>query len=177
MRHPDGTLGLGSAWLTEHSAIGEKIALRIRSNPGFHSPADNRPMILIGNGTGLAGLRSHIKSRVAAGQVRNWLLFGERSIWHDYYYREEIEAWHDGGYLSRLDLAFSRDQEERIHVQQRLRESADELRRWIADGASIYVCGSLKGMAPAVTEALKDILGAGCLGQLIEDGRYRRDVY
>lgn len=177
MRHADGSLGQGSGWLTEHAAIGERIALRIRSNPGFHPPADDRPMILIGNGTGLAGLRAHLKARIAAGQRRNWLLFGERSRECDFYYREEIEGWHRNGDLSRVDLAFSRDQAERVYVQQRLREAADELRRWIQDGACIYVCGSLQGMAPAVTEALNEILGASQVEQLTEDGRYRRDVY
>lgn len=134
-------------------------------------------MILIGNGTGLAGLRAHLKWRIAKGLRKNWLLFGERSIRRDFYHREEIESWRDQGFLSRLDLAFSRDQVERIYVQQRLRESAEELRRWIEDGACIYVCGSLEGMAPAVTEALNDILGAERVEQLMEDGRYRRDVY
>ena len=177
MRHPDGTLGIGSAWLSEHAAVGETLALRIRSNPGFHPPADARPMILVGNGTGLAGLRAQLKQRIAAGRRRNWLLFGERSSLHDFYFREEIQAWRDSGDLARLDLAFSRDQAERIYVQQRLRQSAVELRRWMDEGASIYVCGSLEGMAPAVTAALNDILGVAVVEQLIEDGRYRRDVY
>lgn len=176
-RHPDGTLGIGSAWLSEHAAVGETIALRIRSNPGFHPPADDRPMILVGNGTGLAGLRAQLKQRIAAGRRRNWLLFGERSSLHDFYFREEIQAWRDSGDLARLDLAFSRDQAERIYVQHRLRQSAVELRRWMDEGASIYVCGSLEGMAPAVTAALNDILGIAAVEQLIEDGRYRRDVY
>ncbi len=177
MRQPDGSLGLGSGWLTEHASMGERIALRIRSNPGFHPPADHRPMILIGNGTGLAGLRAHLKARVAAGQQRNWLLFGERSSHHDFYFREQIEGWYNDGFLSRLDLAFSRDQTERIYVQQRLLEAADELQRWVNDGACIYVCGSLQGMAPAVNESLVNILGSVQLEKLQENGAYRRDVY
>lgn len=177
MRHPDGSLGLGSGWLTDISALDSRIDVRIRSNPGFHAPASDRPMILIGNGTGLAGLRAHLKARVAAGQRRNWLLFGERSRAHDFYHREQIQGWFDESYLSRLDLAFSRDQAARIYVQQRLRESEGEVRRWVDDGACIYVCGSLAGMAPAVTAALNDILGAARLEQLMDDGLYRRDVY
>lgn len=176
MRQADGQLGLGSGWLTQHAEMGAEIALRIRENPSFHSP-DSGPLILIGNGTGMAGLRAHIKARVAAGQRRNWLLFGERSADHDYFYREEIERWQISGFLPRLDLTFSRDQTERIYIQQRIRERADELRRWVSEGASIYVCGSLQGMAPAVTAALNDILGAAQLEQLMEDRRYRRDVY
>lgn len=177
MRQADGSLGLGSGWLTEHATLGEPIAVRIRSNPSFHAPSGDRPMILIGNGTGLAGLRAHLKARVIAGQRRNWLLFGERSCQHDFYHREQIESWRRDGFISRLDLAFSRDQAERTYVQQRLRKSADELRRWVNDGACIYVCGSLEGMAPAVTAALNEILGAAMVEQLMEDGLYRRDVY
>ncbi|PTU33197.1 sulfite reductase subunit alpha [Stenotrophobium rhamnosiphilum] len=177
MRQSDGSLGLGSGWLTEHAKVGETIAVRIRSNPSFHAPTDDRPVILIGNGTGLAGLRAHIKARVAAGHRRNWLLFGERSADHDFYHREEIEGWRNDGFLQRVDLAFSRDQSERIYVQQRLSKAADEVRRWVSDGASIHVCGSLEGMAPAVTAVLNDILGAEQLEQLAADGRYRRDVY
>lgn len=177
MRQADGSLGIGSGWLTQFANVGDHIAVRIRSNPGFHAPANDRPLILIGNGTGLAGLRAHLKARVAAGLRGNWLLFGERNREHDFYHREQIERWRDEGYLSRLDLAFSRDQAERVHVQHLLRESADELRRWINDGACVYVCGSLEGMAPAVTSALNEILGTEQVEKLLEDGRYRRDVY
>lgn len=177
LRRPDGSLGLGSGWLTEHAPVGAGIALRIRENPGFRPPPDGRPLILVGNGTGLAGLRAHMKARIAAGQRRNWLLFGERSAAHDYFHREEIERWKAEGWLSRLDLAFSRDQAERVYVQQRLREAADELRHWVGEGASIYVCGSLEGMAPAVGAALTDILGAEMVERLLEERRYRRDVY
>ena len=177
MQQGDGRLGLGSGWLTAHAAIGDEIAVRIRENPSFRPPIEERPLILIGNGTGMAGLRAHLKARVAAGHRRNWLLFGERSASHDYFHREEIERWQASGFLPRLDLAFSRDQAERRYVQHCLREAADELRRWVSDGACVYVCGSLQGMAPAVTAALNDILGAAQVEQLLEEGRYRRDVY
>jgi len=174
---PDGQPGLGSGWLTRQTEIGQEIALRIRENPGFHGPADNRPMILIGNGTGLAGLRAHVKERIAAGRQRNWLLFGERQYTRDFFHRAEIEGWLRDGHLERLDLAFSRDQDARVHVQDRLRDAADELRRWVGAGAGIYVCGSLQGMAPAVHATLQDILGADTLEALAESRRYRRDVY
>lgn len=177
MRQPDDRLGLGSGWLSEHAAEGAEIALRIRENPGFQPPPHDRPLILIGNGTGLAGLRAHLKARVAAGRRRNWLLFGERSAAQDFFYRDEIEAWRAAGFLQRLALAFSRDQDQRVYVQQRLREAADELRAWVADGAAIYVCGSLEGMAPAVAAVLAEELGAETLERMAEEGRYRRDVY
>ncbi|OPA94216.1 flavodoxin [Pseudomonas fluorescens] len=176
-RHPDGSLGLGSGWLTEHATLGSGISLRLRRNSGFHLPQAPVPLILLGNGTGLAGLRSLLKARIADGQQRNWLLFGERNIAHDYLCQDELQGWLASGDLALLDLAFSRDQEEKIYVQDRLRESADVLRKWLADGAAIYVCGSLQGMAAGVDQALHDILGSEAVERLIEQGRYRRDVY
>ena len=177
MRHADGRLGSGSGWLTEHAAVGAGVDLRIRSNPSFHAPADARPAILIGNGTGLAGLRSVLKARIAAGHVRNWLLFGERSGAHDFHYRDEIDQWQRAGQLEHVDLAFSRDQAERRYVQHVLQDHVARLRGWLADGASIHVCGSLAGMAPAVDAVLRDAIGVDALEAMAEDGRYRRDVY
>ncbi len=175
--HPDGSLGLGSGWLTEHVGLGESVSLRLRRNSGFHLPVEPRPLILLGNGTGLAGLRSLLKARMAQGLTRNWLLFGERHRAHDFHCGHELLAWLEAGQLARLELAFSRDQAEKIYVQDRLREAADELRKWLADGAAIYICGSLEGMATGVDAMLIEILGAQAVAQLIEEGRYRRDVY
>ena len=176
-RHPDGRLGIGSGWLTEHASIGAPIALRIRSNRSFHAPEENRPMILIGNGTGIAGLRAHLKARAAAGRHRNWLVFGERTRAQDFLFRDDIEGWAGTGVLARLDLAFSRDHEARLYVQDRLREAAGTLREWVAEGAAVYVCGSLEGMAGGVHAALGEALGHEALERLAEEGLYRRDVY
>jgi sulfite reductase (NADPH) flavoprotein alpha-component len=175
--HPDGGLGLGSGWLTEHVEFHEGVSLRVRRNSSFNLPSEPRPLILLGNGTGLAGLRSLLKARIAQGQTRNWLLFGERNRAHDFHCGDELQAWLAAGELARLDLAFSRDQAEKLYVQDRLREAADELRKWLADGAAIYICGSLEGMAAGVDAALIELLGAQAVGELIEQGRYRRDVY
>jgi sulfite reductase (NADPH) flavoprotein alpha-component len=177
MRGTDGRLGIGTGWLTEHVEVGADIAMRVRGNANFHAPADARPLILIGNGTGLAGLRALLRERIAMGRHRNWLVFGERNAAHDYLWREEIEAAHASGGLERLDLAFSRDQPERIYVQDRLVARAAELRAWVEEGASIYVCGSLEGMAPGVDAALRGILGDECVQGLLASSRYRRDVY
>jgi sulfite reductase (NADPH) flavoprotein alpha-component len=177
MRHPDGRLGLGSGWLTEHAPLGTRIALRVRSNPSFHAPEADRPLILIGNGTGLAGLRAHLKARQAAGRRRNWLVYGERTRAHDFLCRAEIEGWVAEGLVQRLDLAFSRDQAARVYVQDRLREASAELRSWVGAGAAIHVCGSLEGMSAGVHAALGEALGAATLERLTEEGRYRRDVY
>lgn len=176
-RRSDGSLGLGSGWLTEYVAEGGQVLARLRRNSGFHLPDDDRPLILIGNGTGLAGLRSLLRARILAGQTRNWLLFGERNRAHDYYCGAELDAALAGGDLQRLDLAFSRDQAEKVYVQDLLRQHGDTLRQWLADGAALYVCGSLEGMAGGVDAVLHDLLGADAVQALVEEGRYRRDVY
>ncbi|SSW63758.1 Sulfite reductase [NADPH] flavoprotein alpha-component [Achromobacter veterisilvae] len=173
----DGALGVGSGWLTHIAQPGDPIDLRVRVNRNFHAPADARPLILVGNGTGLAGLRALIKARRAAGHRRNWLVFGERNAAHDWFCREDIAAWRGDGTLERVDAVFSRDQAERRYVQHRLREQADAVRAWVDDGAAIYVCGSLQGMAGGVDAALQDILGDARLQVMQRDGRYRRDVY
>ncbi|HEY0662882.1 MAG TPA: sulfite reductase flavoprotein subunit alpha [Lysobacter sp.] len=177
MRRPDGSLGLGAGWLTEYAAIGDTIDLRIRSNPSFHPPADARPLVLIGNGTGLAGLRALLKARIAAGHGRNWLLFGERTSAHDGFHRDEIETWQREGWLERLNLVFSRDQGEHRYVQHVLDAQREQLRVWLEQGAAIYVCGSLEGMAPGVDAVLRDVVGIDALEAMAADGRYRRDVY
>ncbi|MFY2762652.1 PepSY domain-containing protein [Arenimonas sp. MALMAid1274] len=177
MHRPDGRLGLGSAWLTRHALPQAGIALRLRSNPSFHAPADDRPLVLVGNGTGIAGLLGLLKSRVAAGHRRNWLLFGERCAAHDFHFGAEIEAMQAAGFLEHLDLAFSRDTPDRVYVQQRLREQLPRLRAWLAQGATVMVCGSLEGMAPGVESVLIEAIGPEALDQLAETHRYRRDVY
>lgn len=177
MQREDGSTGIGSGWLTRHAQVGGDIDLRIRANPGFRAPVDDRPLVLIGNGTGLAGLRALLKTRIEAGRRRNWLLFGEREAAHDFYHRNEILRWQQQGAIERLDLAWSREGIARVYVQDRLRESAGLLRQWVEQGAAIYVCGSLAGMAPGVDAVLRETLGDAQVEQLREDGRYRRDVY
>ena len=177
MHSADGGVGLGSGWLCRHAVPGTLVDLRIRSNPGFHPPSPERPLILIGNGTGMAGLRAHLRARIALGATRTWLLFGERNADRDFFFGREITGWETEGWLERLDLAFSRDQDARAYVQDRLLQAADTLRDWVADGAAILVCGNATGMAPAVDAALARILGEDLRDQLREQGRYRRDVY
>jgi sulfite reductase (NADPH) flavoprotein alpha-component len=173
----DGSLGRGSARLTQETRIGDAVALRLRRNSSFHGPTDDRPMILIGNGTGMAGLRAHLKARINAGHTRNWLLFGERNAGCDFYFAEEIRDWLTQGAIERLDLAFSRDTPQRDYVQQRLRDARTEVYNWVQSGACLYLCGSVGGMASGVDEALNEILGPGTIKILTESGRYRRDVY
>ncbi len=177
MRRADGKPGLGSGWLCQHAEVGSEIAVRIRANPNFHPPAADRPLILVGNGTGIAGLRAHLKARVAAGARRTWLLFGERNADRDWFHRDEIEAWHAQGAIERVDTVFSRDDGAHRYVQDALLGASAELREWVAGGASIYVCGSLQGMAPGVDKVLRETLGDAEVERMLAERRYRRDVY
>ena len=173
----DGSPGLGSSWLAHGLAVGTELPVRLRSNPRFHAPPDARPLVLVGNGTGVAGLRALLRARIDAGHHRNWLLFGERAAAHDFHYGAELGAWQAAGALARLELAFSRDPGELHYVQDLVTRHGSELKRWVADGASIYVCGSLRGMAPGVDAALEALLGREVLDELAANGRYCRDVY
>jgi sulfite reductase (NADPH) flavoprotein alpha-component len=177
MPRADGKPGLGSGWLCRYAGEGAEVQARVRTNRAFHAPEGEAPLILIGAGTGLAGLRAHLKARAAKGRGRNWLLFGERTSAHDAFHQDELTGWLSSGVLERLDLAFSRDQAERVYVQHRLREAAADVRAWVADGATILVCGSLEGMSREVHAALGEILGAEGLESLTDAGKYRRDVY
>ena len=173
----DGRLGIGSGWLTQHASINGDIALRIRENSAFHPPPAYAPLILIGNGTGIAGLRAHLKARANANQSKNWLIFGERNAEYDFYFKDELYSWQRSGVLNKLETAFSRDQSQRMYVQDTVKASAADISNWVNDGAAIYVCGSASGMAPAVHAELLEILGENTLSTLTTSGRYRRDVY
>ncbi|MFC5548376.1 sulfite reductase subunit alpha [Massilia aerilata] len=177
-RHEDGSPGAASGWLCEGAASADAVRLRIRAHQRFRL-GDNahRPLLLIGNGSGLAGLRGLLRARVQLGVRENWLLFGERNAAHDFLLRAELEGWQAAGWLEKLDLAFSRDQDQRRYVQDVLRAQAVLVRQWVEHGAAIYVCGSLQGMAGGVHAVLQEILGGGVVERLAAEGRYRRDVY
>ena len=177
-RREDGSPGAASGWLCEGASSSDAVRLRIREHQRFRL-GDNarRPMLLIGNGSGLAGLRALLKARIDGGMHDNWLLFGERNRARDFLLRDELQGWVDAGRIARLDLAFSRDQQGRVYVQDVLRAQAALVVEWIERGAAVYVCGSLQGMAGGVHEALGEVLGQDVLDALTADGRYRRDVY
>jgi len=177
MTSPDGVPGLGSGWLTQGLAVGDEIGMRMRTNRSFHGPDAVTPLILIGNGTGLAGLRAHLKARDGAAHGGAWLMFGERTLAHDALLDDELQAALASGLLTRLDRAFSRDADDGRYVQTLIAEQADEVRAWVERGAVIMVCGSLEGMASGVHQALENALGAERLLELKDAGRYRRDVY
>ena len=145
-------------------------------------------MILVGPGTGIAPFRAFLEERKAIGaKGRNWLFFGDQRSACDFLYREEIEAMQRDGLLARLDTAFSRDQAEKIYVQNRMLEHAAELFAWLEEGGHFYVCGDAKRMAKDVDAALHKVVEVGgartaeqaaeYVQQLKSQGRYQRDVY
>ncbi|NHQ93733.1 PepSY domain-containing protein [Janthinobacterium lividum] len=179
-RHADEDnqgFGVCSGWLTRFAPLGSPIRLRLQANPAFAPALVDVPCIYIGNGSGLAGLRAHLRARQRAGLARNWLLFGERQQAFDSICGTELQGWLDAGHLARLDRVFSRDGEARQYVQDRLRANAGELRAWLAQGAIVYVCGSLQGMAAGIDAVLQEVLGQEGVDALLAAGRYRRDVY
>lgn len=173
----DGNLGLGSGWLTQHALLFGAVRVNIRSNPAFHAPDPAMPLILIGNGTGMAGLRAHLRARVQCGANDNWLLFGERNSAHDFHFGEDVVGWQRRGHLQRLDVVYSRDGGRYRYVQELVAANGHALRSWLDRGAAIYICGGLEGMAAGVEAALINLLTERGLAKLLEQGRYRRDVY
>src|SRR5262249_52661075 len=150
------------------------------------------PAIMVGPGTGVAAFRAFLEEREARGAApgakkgRNWLFFGDQKRATDFLYEDQLVDWERRGVLSRLDLAFSRDQADKIYVQQRMRENAIELWQWLEAGAHFYVCGDAKRMARDVEDVLLQIAaeqggkGAGArawLDGMTKAGRYQRDVY
>lgn len=145
-------------------------------------------MIMVGPGTGIAPFRAFLEERFAAGaKGRNWLFFGAQKSATDFLYEEQLTAWRKCGFLTRLDLAFSRDQAEKIYVQHRLLEHAAELWAWLEAGAHFYVCGDAARMARDVDAALRRVIELGSgrgaddaeayVARLRADQRYQRDVY
>lgn len=173
----DGSLGYGSGWLTQLAAINAPLKLQLIENAAFHGVDVTRPLILIGSGTGIAGLRAHIKMRVKQGAKPTWLVFGERSQRYDSLFADEIVDWQQQGALQRVDLCFSRDGYQPRYVQDILLKQAQQVRQWVSDGAAILVCGSRLGMAQGVDQCLQQILSAQDYQQLLTTGIYRRDVY
>lgn len=179
--------GLASGQLAE-TAVGARVPVFIEPNERFRLPRDaSRDILMIGPGTGVAPFRGFVQERVETGASgRNWLLFGARHADSQFLYQLEWQAALKAGSLHRLDLAFSRDQTERVYVQQRLREQAAEVFAWLENGAHVYVCGGI-GMGKDVHQALRDIVqqqagidaeqAGDYLAELQRSGRYAKDVY
>lgn len=174
--HADGRPGLGSGTLLD-SPIGSELSLRVRNNPAFRPPPPEAPLILIGAGSGLAGLLGLLDARIEQGLHANWLLFGERDPKLDRVLADELQSHLDAGRLQHLDLCFSRDPHTPAYVQDALRAQATRLQDWLARGAHLCVCGSRRGMGEGVHACLIELLGEGAVDVLLAEGRYRREVF
>jgi sulfite reductase (NADPH) flavoprotein alpha-component len=181
--------GVASTYFADRRKAGDKVKIYVKPNRHYALPDDpNRAIVMIGAGTGVAPYRAFVEEREAAGaKGKSWLFFGERNFTNDFLYQLEWQDWLASGALTRIDVAFSRDQPEKIYVQHRLWQRRDELRRWLDEGANIYLCGDEKGMAKDVDQMLIKILaepqkgdeeaGRARLKELTKAGRYQRDVY
>ena len=181
--------GIGSCYLADFARPGDVIPVFVQKSHAFGPPADDdAPAIMVGPGTGIAPFRAFLEEREARGaKGRNWLFFGDQKRATDFLYEDQILDWQRRGVLNSLDLAFSRDQAGKIYVQDRMRENALEIWKWLEEGAHFYVCGDAKRMAKDVEDTLlqiamerdgKDTAGAKAwLDGLAKAGRYQRDVY
>ena len=177
--------GVASVDVAERRKAGDRLRVFLKPNAHFRLPTDPElPVIMIGPGTGVAPFRAFMQERDAIGaRGRNWLMFGHRNYTHDFLYQLEWQDLLKRGVLTRLDVAFSRDQPEKRYVQHALWDARRELYAWVQDGAAIYVCGDANAMAKDVHGSLQRILGeqgkdgAAALDALRREGRYLRDVY
>ncbi len=181
--------GVCSTYLADRVEAGGHVPVFVHKSPSFRLPADlSRPVIMVGPGTGIAPFRAFLEERRATGASgKNWLFFGDQRSTCDFLYQEELQAMQADGTLTRLDMAFSRDQAEKVYVQHRMTEQAGELWAWLQDGASFYVCGDAKRMAKDVDAALHRVAetagglspdsAADFIAQLKAEKRYLRDVY
>jgi len=180
--------GVSSTFLADRAQDAE-VPVFVQPSKHFRVPSDGDvPMIMIGPGTGIAPFRAFLQERRARGdQGRNWLFFGEQHAASDFYYRDELQGMQHDGLLTHLSLAFSRDQAEKIYVQDRIREQGAELWRWLQDGARLYICGDASCMARDVDQTLRQVAqrhggldpqdAADYWRQMSEQKRYLRDVY
>jgi sulfite reductase (NADPH) flavoprotein alpha-component len=181
--------GACSTFLADRVGSEIKVPVFIHKSPSFKMPADgSKPMIMVGPGTGIAPFRSFLEERRALGaNGKNWLFFGDQKAGFDFLYRDELEAMQKDGILTKLDTAFSRDQAQKVYVQDRMRECASEIWAWLQEGGYFYVCGDAKRMAKDVDKELHKVAEtAGGLSsenaveyvkELKAEKRYLRDVY
>lgn len=181
--------GVTTSYLADRIEPGDRVPIYIDRNKQFKLPDDDEaPLIMIGPGTGVAPFRAFLQEREERGAGGdNWLFFGDRRFRSDFLYQTEWLKWRQRGLLTRLDVAFSRDQADKVYVQDRLREQAETLYAWLEAGAYVYVCGDAEFMAPDVHQALRDVIreqgGHGEAGaddylrQMQQEKRYQRDIY
>jgi sulfite reductase (NADPH) flavoprotein alpha-component len=179
VRTPEGELGVASGWLTSQLPIGQKLVARLRQNPSFLPMMDTEvPCLFIANGTGMAGIRAHIEARIAIGATRNWVILGERSP-QDAYWQAQWRLWEAQGVIERMDWVYSRQPTSGAirYVQHQLGTAHTTLKNYLDEGAVVFICGSARGMAPAVESVLSNVLGDEEWQAFRLSNRYRRDVY
>ena len=181
--------GVASTFLCDRLAPGDTTGIYFHTANHFRLPRDLiKPVIMVGPGTGIAPFRAFLEEREAtASPGRNWLFFGDQKRSCDFLYHDQITQWVQSGHLTRLDTAFSRDQDEKIYVQTRMLEAASEIWQWLEEGSHFYVCGDAKRMAKDVDDALHSIIqssggksaeeAAAYVTQMKKEKRYARDVY
>jgi sulfite reductase (NADPH) flavoprotein alpha-component len=187
--HGRSRQGVASGHLGDRAGVGETMPIFLHSNANFRLPEDNSaPVIMIGPGTGIAPFRAFLEERQATGAPGdNWLFFGEQREKMDFLYKDQLQGMVKDGVLKRLDTAFSRDQHNKVYVQDKMQEQAAELFQWLERGAYFYVCGDATRMAKDVETALLDVIAKGSNGTLEhaaeylaamkKQKRYQRDVY
>ena len=167
---------------------GDTIEFYIHKNNQFRLPADDKDIIMVGPGTGIAPFRSFVAHRDATGAGgRNWLFFGDQHFVTDFLYQTELQNWIQTGVLTKLNVAFSRDQKEKLYVQHKMFQYGNELFDWLSNGASLYICGKKDPMSVDVEDAVMQIVqkcGNKTMEEAVqfveglkEEGRYLKDVY
>jgi sulfite reductase (NADPH) flavoprotein alpha-component len=187
--HGRARKGVASTFLADRAIAADATRIFVQSSHGFKLPkSGDTPIIMVGPGTGIAPFRAFLEERQITGaKGKNWFFFGDQKRGTDFLYEEQLTAWLNNGHLTRLDLAFSRDQVEKIYVQHRVLEHATELWSWLQDGAHFYVCGDASRMAKDVDAAIHSIAeragglkveaAADYVKKLKAEKRYQRDVY
>ncbi|MDW4450652.1 assimilatory sulfite reductase (NADPH) flavoprotein subunit [Staphylococcus saprophyticus] len=187
--HRRERFGVCSVQLADRTSVGDKLPVYLKKNPNFKFPYDTEtPVIMIGAGTGIAPYRAYLQERAYLNlKGEQWLIFGNQNYHHDFLYKDDLEQWLEEGVLSKLDLAFSRETENKIYVQHRIEENSAEFYKWIQAGATIYLCGNKDEMASGVHESLIKVLikegnldeteAEAYLTEMIKNQRYQRDVY
>lgn len=181
--------GVCSVQFAERIQPGDTVPIYLKRNPNFKFPKDgDTPVIMIGPGTGIAPFRAHMQEREEYGYKGNtWLFFGDQHFTTDFLYQTEWQEWLKDGVLEKMNVAFSRDTDQKVYVQHRIAEHSKEFNEWIEKGASIYICGDEKNMAKDVHQAIRNVLvkeqnlteedAESYLKQMKKDKRYQRDVY
>lgn len=187
--HGRDRTGVCSVQFAERIQEGDTVPIYLKRNPNFKFPQNEEtPVIMIGPGTGVAPFRSYMQEREELGfEGHTWLFFGEQHFTTDFLYQTEWQEWLNDGTLSKLDVAFSRDTDQKVYVQHKIAENSEQFNQWIENGAAIYVCGDESKMAKDVHQAIRNVLvkeqnlseedAEEYLKQLKRDKRYQRDVY